>query len=122
MDTIEHFSSIATSFPGVSIQPHFEKKSFRAGKKIFATLDEAKHVACLKLSVEEQDVFCAYDKNIIYPVPNKWGKQGWTFINLQAVPEAMLSDALRTAYCSVAPSKLAALVLDNTKNNEADVL
>ena len=122
MVTIEHFSSIAISFPEVNIQPHFEKKSFRAGKKIFATLDEVKQVACLKLTVEEQDVFCAFDRNIIYPVPNKWGKQGWTFINLQAVPEAMLSDALRTAYCSVAPSKLAALVSANSRNNESDLL
>jgi hypothetical protein len=38
-------------------------------------------------------------------VPNKWGKQGWTFIDLNSVDEALFVDALTTAYCEVAPKK-----------------
>jgi hypothetical protein len=34
MVTIELFEETALSFPETSVQPHFEKTSFRVGKKI----------------------------------------------------------------------------------------
>ena len=43
----EHFKKLALSFPGTEESPHFEKTSFRVKKKIWATLDEAKQLACL---------------------------------------------------------------------------
>lgn len=99
-------------FPEASVQPHFEKISFRVAKKIFATLDTANNRACLKLSEIDQDVFSSIDKTIICPVPNKWGTQGWTFFDLKKVPKSILADALRHAYCEVAPKKLAAILAD----------
>ena len=104
------FREMALSFPEVYEQGHFEKTSFRVGKKIFATLDASNKQACLKLSLADQDVFCTYDKTIIFQVPNKWGTLGWTNINLEKIPKKMLLDALSTAYCEVAPKKLAALI------------
>ena len=109
MITIGNFRKMALSFPGTVEQAHFEKPSFTVAKKIFATLDTKNKIACIKLSVTDQDVFCQFDKIIIYPVPNKWGKQGWTFIQLQQVRKDMLADALTSAYLQVAPAKLAAL-------------
>jgi len=64
--------------------------------------------ACIKLSPVDQDVFCAFDKDIIYPVPNAWGKQGWTLVNLKKIRKDMFMDALTSAYCTVAPEKFAA--------------
>ena len=110
MVDIETFRTMALSFPETSEQPHFEKTSFRIGKKIFASYDEKKKQACLKLSVADQDLFSVFDATVIFPVPNKWGQQGWTFVNIEKVPEAMFSDALKSAYCEVAPKKLAAQV------------
>lgn len=101
------FRKMALAFDGAAEQPHFEKTSFRVNKKIFATLDEAKQVVVVKLSVEEQAVFCLYDKTVIYPVPGKWGLQGWTMIALKTVKKEMLLDALTVSYCNVAPKKLA---------------
>jgi len=98
MVNIETFRELALSFPDSIESPHFEKTSFRVKKKIFVTLSPEKDIACLKLSPIDQSVFCAFDKTIIYPVPNKWGKQGWTFVNLKKVRKAMLKDALTTAY------------------------
>ena len=43
----------------------------------------------------------------IFPVDNKWGKQGWTIIEMKKVPKELFMDALLTAYCEVAPKKLA---------------
>jgi len=93
------------SFPGVVEQPHFEKTSFRVNKKIFATLAEQQQTAVIKLSAKEQSVFCAFDPSVIYPVPNKWGKQGWTIINLRAIKPAMLKDAITLSYNEVSAKK-----------------
>lgn len=97
MISTETFRRLALSFPGATEQPHFEKASFRT-KKIFATLDVKKRLACLMLSEIDQSVFCAFDKAVIYPVPNKWGKQGATYVELKTVRKDMLKDALEQAY------------------------
>ena len=101
MVDIETFRQIVLSFPDTTEQPHFEKTSFRTKKKIFATLSIENNLACIKLSPVDQSVFCAIDKTIIYPVPNKWGEQGATFIDLKKVRKTFLKDALATAYKEV---------------------
>lgn len=112
MIKIDQFRKTALSFPETSEQPHFEKTSFRVGKKIFATVDIKNNQACIKLSVINQDVFSAFDNAIIFPAPNKWGKQGWTFISLTKVRKDLCIDALTSAYCEVAPQKLSAHLRD----------
>ena len=106
MVKIQTFRALALSFPEVNEEPHFEKTSFRVRKKIFATYDEKQNRACLKLSESEQDIFSIASKGIIYPVPNKWGKQGWTFVDFEKVDPVLFEEALRSAYCQVAPLKL----------------
>lgn len=110
MITVQAFISIALSLPEAVEDAHFENRSFKVSKKIFATLNQKENRATVKLSAIDQDVFSAFDKAMIYPVPNKWGKQGWTHINLLAVNEEILIAILKTAYCTIAPQKLAALV------------
>lgn len=107
MITLENIRAIALSFPETNEEPHFEKTSFRVRKKIFATYTAKSQQVVLKLSEIDQDVFAAADKSIIYPVPNKWGKQGWTIVELSKVHPDLFEDALTTAYCTVAPKKLA---------------
>jgi len=113
MADIYFYIKTALSLPEVVELPHFEKTSFRVAKKIFATLDKEKGIGCIKLSEVDQSAFCAFDKNVIYPVPNKWGKQGWTNINIALIKDDMLQDALHSAYCEVAPKKLAAMARAN---------
>jgi predicted DNA-binding protein (MmcQ/YjbR family) len=105
------FRSLALSLPEATENAHFEKISFRVKSKIFATMDAAQSRATVKLSAADQDIFCTFDNMIIYPVPNKWGKQGWTHINLHAIPEHLLLEVLKAAYCGIAPAHLAALVI-----------
>jgi predicted DNA-binding protein (MmcQ/YjbR family) len=97
--------NIALSFEGAEELPHFEKTSFRVKKKIFATLDLKNNLACLKLSLINQSVFSAFDSSVIYPVPNAWGKQGWTYVDLRKVRKDLLSDALSCAYNEVMQKK-----------------
>ncbi len=99
------FREIALSFPETNEEPHFEKPSFRIKGKIFATYDKKKNQACVKLSLVDQDLFSLADKTIIFPVPNKWGKQGWTFINLEKIGLEMFTEILKTAYAEVASKK-----------------
>ncbi len=86
--------------------PHFEKTSFRVNKKIFATLDIKNKRACLMLSPIDQSAFSTFDPSIIYPVPNKWGQKGATYVELSNVKKSVLLDALTVAYCKVAPKRL----------------
>ena len=106
MVTIDTLRKLALSFPEATEEPHFEKTSFRVKKKIFATYDDIKKRACIKLSEIDQDVFSSSDKTIIFPVDNKWGKQGWTLIEMSKISRTLFVDALTTAYCEVAPRKL----------------
>lgn len=110
MVTINKLRTLALSLPETTEEPHFEKTSFRVKKKIFATYDAKNKIACIKLSEIDQHVFSSHDKSIIYPVANKWGKQGWTLIEMEKIKKELFADALTTAYCEVAPPKLRQLV------------
>ena len=120
MVTLDVFRKLALSFPGASEEPHFDKISFRVTKKIFATYDDKNNRASIKLSEIDQDVFCSADKAIIYPVDNKWGTQGWTIIEMKKVHKDLFADALQTAYCEVAPKKLADQIKQKTGKSKND--
>ena len=98
---IAQFREIALSFPDSEEHPHFDNTAFKVKKKIFVTLNEKHNRVCVKLTEIDQSAFCSYDADVMYPVPNKWGKQGWTLINLATVPDEMLKDAVETAYNTV---------------------
>ena len=106
MVDLVYFRQMALSFPETNEEPHFEKTSFRVRKKIFATYDETKNRACLKLTEADQDIFSLAAPGIIYPVDNKWGKQGYTLVELAKVRKKLFSDALISAYKAVGPPKL----------------
>jgi len=112
MVTTATFRTLALSFPEAEEAPHFENTAFKVRKKIFVTLAEKHGRITVKLSATDQSAFCSYDPAIIYPVPNKWGKQGWTHIVLAKIDEEMLLDALTTAYCTIAPKTLAKPYID----------
>lgn len=107
MSDFSTLKSLISTLDQVTEEPHFEKTSFRIKKKIFATYNPAFNRTCVKLSQIDQEVFVKVGKGAIYPVDNKWGKQGWTLIDLNTVEHDLLKDALETAYCEVAPLKLA---------------
>ncbi|MBL7812429.1 MAG: MmcQ/YjbR family DNA-binding protein [Bacteroidetes bacterium] len=107
MIPIESLRKLALSFPETYEEPHFEKTSFRVKKKIFVTYYAQTNTAVIKLSEVLQHVFSAADPASVYPVNNKWGKQGWTTIAMNTVNPDLFADAITTAYCEVAPTDLA---------------
>jgi len=102
MVNFERFQKLALAFPGVTVEPHFEKISFRVKKKIFATYDKTNIRASVKLTEVEQSVYSVIDSTMIYPVNNKWGKQGWTVIEMTRVPSKLFAEILECAYKAVA--------------------
>jgi len=104
--SISEFRDMALSFPGTVENPHFDRAAFKVvNKRIFATLHEGSEMANLKFSPSDQPIFCSYDKKAVYPVPNKWGLQGWTTFELKKVTPELMLDALETAYKDVLKSK-----------------
>ena len=69
----EQFIAPASVFPEVSVEPHFETICFGVNKKIFATINPPERRACVKFDALQQDLFCSFDRSVIYPVPNKLG-------------------------------------------------
>ncbi|WP_341902555.1 MmcQ/YjbR family DNA-binding protein [Fluviicola taffensis] len=107
--TLHHY---AMSLPEASEEPHFEKKSYRVKKKIFATVGTEADFFVVKLTPIQQSVFCSWDESACHPIPNKWGLQGWTQVYFGKVDEDFLKDIVKTSYSNVAPKKLVDLISD----------
>lgn len=97
---------MALSFPNTEQVPHFERIGFKiTGRRMFATYLEKNNTANIFLIPSEQKVFCKIDKANIYPVPNKWGKNGATTFELNTVKKEILVEALISAYNEVLKTK-----------------
>lgn len=97
--TPRQFCALARALPGTDENPHFDRVAFKVtGKRIFATLHSESHTVNLKLTPVDQSAFTDLGKGSVYPVPNKWGLQGWTTFVLKSVSKELMVDALETAY------------------------
>ena len=106
--TISEARKLALALPGVEEKSHFNQPDFRVKGKIFAVLHAERNEIMVKLSIIDQSVFCAIDKNVIFPVPGGWGRKGATLISLKKVRRSIFLDALTTAWKTTAPAKLVA--------------
>ena len=100
------FRKYASGFAEVTEEPHFKKASFLVRKKIFTTLDTRYNKVCVKLTEADQAAFTAMAPETIYAVPDKWGKMGWTYLDLGKITKPQLKAILTAAYCTVAPKVL----------------
>jgi hypothetical protein len=105
MVDLETARQMALSLPRSEEKPHFSIPSFRANNKIFATLWVDENRMMVKLPLIHQSAFYSFDPDIFYPVPNKWGHKGATFVELNKVPKDMLQDALNIAHQAVVVRK-----------------
>ena len=100
--TNSEFRSLVHLLENTEESPHFERIAFKVVKKrIFATLHEESSTVNMKLSEGDQSAFATLGKGAVYPVPNKWGLQGWTTFELKKLPKALIKDALDVAYQDV---------------------
>jgi hypothetical protein len=105
MVTIETARQFALSLPGTEEYDHVGRPAFRANGRTFSTLWVPEQRMMVKLSLIDQSVFCAFNPKIIYPVPNKWGLQGFTLFELKEMREDMLMDAITLGWQAVMDKK-----------------
>jgi hypothetical protein len=99
MITIETARMIALSLPDVEEYVHVGRPAFRVrNKRTFLTLWPVENRATVILTLVDQSVFCSFDPSMCYPVPNKWGLKGATFVELSKVRLDMLQDIITTAW------------------------
>lgn len=90
--------SIALSFEGTDERPHVNRTAFTVKKKIFATLSYEDKTLNLKFTPQVQFIFCPPESEVIFAIPNGWGRQGWTTINLDKANKKLVKSALKEAY------------------------
>jgi hypothetical protein len=95
---------IALSLEGTSEAPHFDRAAFKV-ERIYATLAADGKTTNLKLDPDEQEFKCMLAPEVFAPVPNAWGKQGWTTVTLAAASVAELRAALEMAWKHAVPTK-----------------
>jgi hypothetical protein len=106
MATGEDFKRLAMALEDTTCAPHFERTAFKGGR-IYATLGPDGFTANLKLTPDEQELKCLTAPDAFEPVPNAWGKQGWTTVKLAALSRDELEAALRLAWQHALPKKRA---------------
>ena len=94
----EDVKAIALSFEGTGEQPHFNRTAFTVKKKIFATLSYEHKTLNLKFTPQAQMIFCPPENDVIFAIPNGWGRQGWTTIDLSKANGKLVKSALAEAY------------------------
>ncbi len=94
----EEVKNMALSYEGTSEKPHFNRIAFVVNKRIFATLSYEDKTLNLMFNPQLQMLFCPPGSEVIFPIPNGWGKQGATTINLNKASNKLVQSALKEAY------------------------
>ncbi len=104
MATVRDLKRIALALAGTSEAPHFDRTAFKV-RRIYATLGADGKTANLKFTPDEQEFKCMLAPEVFAPVPNAWGKQGWTTLTLAKATVADLTAALEMAWAHAVPAK-----------------
>jgi hypothetical protein len=104
MATARDLKRIALGLAGTSEAPHFDRTAFKV-KRIYATLAADAKTANLKFTPDEQEFKCMLAPEVFAPVPNAWGKQGWTTLTLAKATTEDLKAALEMAWAHAVPAK-----------------
>jgi hypothetical protein len=106
MTTPARFRGLALALEGTEAAPHFDRTAFKVART-YATLAADGATANLKFTPDEQALKCLTHAEAFAPVPNVWGRQGWTTAQLDRLTEAELAAALETAWRHALPKSKA---------------
>ncbi|MDQ3101041.1 MAG: MmcQ/YjbR family DNA-binding protein [Bacteroidota bacterium] len=96
---------MALDMPGTAERDHFGRPSYSVKRKIYMTHWTEDHRAVLKLTPDQQAALCE-EMEMLSPVPNKWGKHGWTNVDLDPIDERRFKYLLDLAWRNVSPKWL----------------
>ncbi|MEQ1612069.1 MAG: MmcQ/YjbR family DNA-binding protein [Hyphomicrobiaceae bacterium] len=104
MATGDDLKRLVMALEGTTSAPHFERTAFKFAR-IYATLGPDGLTANFKITPDEQELKCLTAPDAFEPVPNAWGRQGWTIVELMALSCKVLGAALRLAWQQSVPKK-----------------
>lgn len=97
MSDADDVRRIALSLAGTTSGPHVDRTAFRV-ERIYATLAADGLSLNLKFTPDEQDFKVMLAPEIYTAIPNGWGRQGWTTLDLAAANNEELVAALQMAW------------------------
>ena len=97
MATAKDLRRLALALEGTLEYPHFDRAAFKA-TRTYVTLAPDGRTANFKFAPDEQELKCAVAPDAFTPIPNAWGRQGWTVGKLSALSIGELRAALVMAY------------------------
>jgi hypothetical protein len=103
MATARDLRRISLLLEGTTEAPHFDRTAFKAAR-IYATLAADGKTANLRFTPDEQELKCLVAPEAFVPIPNAWGRQGWTCVTLAALSSAELKAALEMAWSHATPA------------------
>jgi len=83
MATGSDLRRMALKLEGTTEAPHFDHAAFKVAR-IYVTLAADGRTANFRFMADEQELKCLVAPKAFAPVPNAWGKQGWTTAKLSA--------------------------------------
>ena len=105
--TADEFRELALSLPEAAEGSHMGHPDFRVRGKIFATLAPKEDRGMVKLTPDLQAVFVKTDPAVFHPANGAWGRQGCTYVRLEAATEPAVRQAMIAAWRNTAPKRLA---------------
>ena len=103
MTTGRDLRRLALSLEGTTEAPHFDRAAFKV-KRIYVTLSADGKTANFKFTPDEQEFKCMLLPEAFAPIPNAWGRQGWTTATLSKLASADLQAALEMAWRHALPA------------------
>ena len=104
MSTGRDLRRLALALEGTTEAPHFDRAAFKVAR-IYVTLAADGRTANFRFTPDEQEFKCMMAPEALSPIPNAWGRQGWTAAKLSALTIADLKAALEMAWQHAQPKK-----------------
>ena len=105
MATGQDLRRMALALEGTTEAPHFDRAAFKVAR-IYVTLAAGGRSANFKFTPDEQEFKCMMAPDAFSPVPNAWGRQGWTTAALSKLNADELKSALKTAWAHAVAKKV----------------
>ena len=96
--TPNDFRKIALAMQDAFEGEHMAHPDFRAKGRIFATLHPDGKQGMVKLTPDQQQIFMRENPSTFTPASGAWGRQGCTMVQLSAVEEETLGEAMTLAW------------------------
>jgi hypothetical protein len=87
MATARDLRRMAMALEGTTEAPHFDRAAFKV-QRIYVTLAADGKTANFNFTPEEQEFKCLLAPTAFVPIPNAWGRKGWTTATLAALSGA----------------------------------